>query len=159
MSLEESTALASANMVKECHNLGVFKMGSTVAGIPINKSEATVFWAGDSRVYIFRNHEVVYQTEDHSLVNELGMDRPLTFNERKKYGHVITRSIMGKADDHIDVYKTTLQSGDEILICTDGIYNDCPVDYLAESIRSGCFDIDKQNEKFDDNHSLIFITI
>lgn len=159
MSLEESTALASANMVKECHNLGVSKMGSTVAGVLINKSEATVFWAGDSRVYIFRNHEVIYQTEDHSLVNELNMVRPLTFDERKKYAHVITRSIMGKADDHIDVYNTTLQSGDEILICTDGVYNDCPVDYLAESIRKGCFDIDKQNEKFDDNHSLIFITI
>lgn len=35
MSLEESTALASANMVKECHNLGVSKMGSTVAGVLI----------------------------------------------------------------------------------------------------------------------------
>ena len=159
MSLEESTSLASANMEKECHNLGVTKMGSTVAGILINKSEADVFWAGDSRVYIFRNHEVNYQTEDHSLVNDLSKVRQLTFDERKKYGHVITRSIMGKPDDRIDVYKTTLQSGDEILICTDGIYNDCPVDYLAESIRTGCFDIDKQNENFDDNHSLIFITI
>lgn len=159
MTLEESTSLASANMVKECHSLGVSKMGSTVAGILINQSNASVFWSGDSRVYIFRNKEIIYQTEDHSMVNELSKVRSLNFDERKKYGHIITRSIMGKADDRIDIYNTTLQSGDEILICTDGVYNDCPVDYLAESIRTGCFDIDKQNDNFDDNHSLIFITI
>lgn len=159
MSLEESTSVATANMEKERHNLGVGKMGSTVAGILINQSVATVFWAGDSRVYIFRNHEVVFQTEDHSLVNELSKVRKLTFDERKKYGHIITRSITGKSDDHIDVYNTTLQIGDEILLCSDGLYGDCPIDYVVESIRTGCFDIDKQNEDFGDNHSLIYITI
>ena len=159
MSLEESTSLASANMIKECHNLGVSKMGSTVAGILINKSEATVFWAGDSRVYLFRNKEVLYQTKDHSIVNELCKIRKLTFDEKKRFGHVITRSFMGNDDDHIDIHEVTLLTDDELLICTDGLYNDCPVDYIIESIRNCSFDIDKQNTLFDDNHSLIYIKV
>ena len=159
MTLEESTALASSNLMKERHNLGISRMGSTVAGVLLDGLKATIFWAGDSRVYVFRNKEVIYQTEDHSMVNELSKVRPLSFDERKKYGHIITRSIMGTDEDKIDSSEIILQKGDEILICTDGVYNDCPVDYLTESIRSGCFDIDKQNDEFDDNHSLIYIDI
>ena len=66
---------------------------------------------------------------------------------------------MGNEDDRVDVCNKDLQEGDEILICTDGLYNDCPVDYLIESIRENRFDIDKQNEEFADNHSLIYIRL
>lgn len=66
---------------------------------------------------------------------------------------------MGNDDDHVDLHTLTLQQGDEILVCTDGLYNYCPVDYLMESIRTDSFDIDKQNEDFEDNHSLIYIAI
>ena len=157
--LEETASLASANLHTECINLGIPKMGSTLAGVLINKMDAKIFWAGDSRVYLFRNKEVLYQTKDHSMVNELSKVRELTFDEKKRYGHIITRSFMGKDDDHLDLYDVTLQTGDELFICTDGVYNDCPVDYLTESIRTGCFDIDKRNALFDDNHSLIYIKV
>lgn len=33
--------------------------------------------------------------------------------------------------------------GDEILICTDGMYNEYPIDYLIESIRMDKLDIEK----------------
>lgn len=155
--LEETALLASTNLQKERNNLGISKMGSTVAGVLINKMDAQIFWAGDSRVYLFRDKEMHYKTEDHTLVNELSKVRKLTFSERKRYGHVITRSFMGKDDDHIDIYEISLQTGDELLICTDGVYNDCPIDYLMESIRTGFFDINKQNDSFEDNHSLIYI--
>lgn len=159
LSLEETASLASTNLRKERHNLGISKMGSTVAGVLINKMDAKIFWAGDSRVYLLRNKVVLYQTEDHSMVNELSKVRELTFSEKKRYGHLITRSFMGKDDDHVDVHDVTLQTGDELFICTDGVYNDCPIDYLTESIRTGCFDINKQNDSFEDNHSLIYIKV
>lgn len=159
LSIEEATEVAKSNLKAEHHALGVSKMGSTVAGIWINGKDATIFWAGDSRVYVFRNKELLYQTLDHSMLNELSKIRQLTFEEKKKYGHLITRSLMGNDDDHVDIHTLTLQQGDEILVCTDGLYNDCPVDYLMESIRTECFDIDKQNEEFEDNHSLIYIAI
>lgn len=69
------------------------------------------------------------------------------------------RSIMGNADDKVDHDSLDLCLGDEILICTDGMYNDCPIDYLIESIRTNNLDIEKQNNSFMDNHSFIYILL
>jgi Serine/threonine protein phosphatase len=121
--------------------------------------KATIFWAGDSRVYLFRNKEQLFQTEDHSILNELSRKRKLSFEERERYGHIITRSIMGNPDDMVDTCEMTLQEGDELLICSDGLYNDCPIDYLIDTLREDRFDIDKQNDGFTDNHSLIYISL
>lgn len=159
MSIDESTCIASKNIQTERHNLSVAKMGSTVAGVLLSGMKATIFWAGDSRVYVFRNNEVLFQTEDHSILNELSRKRKLSFEERERYGHIITRSIMGNDDDKVEQHELTLQNGDELLICSDGLYNDCPVDYLVDSIREDRFDIDQQNSGFTDNHSLIYISI
>lgn len=159
LSVEEATQTVSKALLQEKYNLGVLKMGTTVAGVLLKDTEATIFWSGDSRVYVFRGGQQIYQTKDHSLLNQLAEKRSLNFVERKRYQHIITRSIMGSPDDSVDIHNLTLQDGDELLVCTDGIYNDCPVEYLMESIRNNSFDIDQQNENFSDNHSLIYISI
>ena len=159
MSIEDATREASNNIQIERRNLGVAKIGSTVAGVLICGMKATIFWAGDSRVYLFRNKEQLFQTEDHSILNELSRKRKLSFEERERYGHIITRSIMGNADNRVDTCEMTLQEGDELLICSDGLYNDCPIDYLIDTLREDRFDIDKQNDGFTDNHSLIYISL
>lgn len=159
MSIEDATREASNNIQIEQRNLGVAKIGSTVAGVLICGMKATIFWAGDSRVYLFRNKEQLFQTEDHSILNELSRKRKLSFEERERYGHIITRSIMGNPDDKVDTCEMTLQEGDELLICSDGLYNDCPIDYLIDTLREDRFDIDKQNDGFTDNHSLIYISL
>lgn len=159
MSIEDATREASNNIQIERRNLGVAKIGSTVAGVLICGMKATIFWAGDSRVYLFRNKEQLFQTEDHSILNELSRKRKLSFEERERYGHIITRSIMGNPDDKVDTCEMTLQEGDELLICSDGLYNDCPIDYLIDTLREDRFDIDKQNDGFTDNHSLIYISL
>lgn len=159
MSIVDATREASNNIQIERRNLGVAKIGSTVAGVLICGMKATIFWAGDSRVYLFRNKEQLFQTEDHSILNELSRKRKLSFEERERYGHIITRSIMGNPDDKVDICEMTLQEGDELLICSDGLYNDCPIDYLIDTLREDRFDIDKQNDGFTDNHSLIYISL
>lgn len=159
MTIEEAARYASNNILIEKRNLGVQKMGSTIAGLLLNGMNATIFWSGDSRVYVFRDKDLYYQTDDHSVINELSRRRSLTFEEKKRYGHIVTRSIMGNEDDKVDTHELTLQEGDEIIVCTDGLYNDCPIDYLIESIRDDNFDINKHNESFGDNHSLIYISM
>lgn len=51
---------------------------------------------------------------------------------------------MGNADDKVDHDNLELYFGDEILICTDGMYNEYPIDYLIESIRMDKLDIEKK---------------
>ena len=157
--LKEATQIASDNLQKEKHNLGVSKMGSTIAAVLLDDMDATIFWAGDSRVYVFSKQEQIFQTQDHSIVNELSKKRTLSFEEKQRYGHIVTRSIMGNEDDKVDSHTIKLSKGDEILICTDGLYNECPVDYLIETLRNDRFDIDSQNDGFSDNHSLIYIVL
>lgn len=159
LSIDEVTKEVSRNIQTECRNLGVSKMGSTVAAVVLNGLQASIFWAGDSRVYVFRDKHLLYQTEDHSLLNELSRIRELSFDEKKRYKHIITRSIMGNADDKVDHDNLELCFGDEILICTDGMYNEYPIDYLIESIRMDKLDIEKKNDSFMDNHSFIYILL
>ncbi|QRO48539.1 protein phosphatase 2C domain-containing protein [Butyricimonas virosa] len=159
LSIDEVTKEVSRNIQTECRNLGVSKMGSTVAAVVLNGLQASIFWAGDSRVYVFRDKHLLYQTEDHSLLNELSRVRELSFDEKKRYKHIITRSIMGNADDKVDHDNLELCFGDEILICTDGMYNEYPIDYLIESIRMDKLDIEKKNDSFTDNHSFIYILL
>lgn len=159
MTIEQCTALASQNLMNECKSLGVQKMGSTIAGVVLNSSLAHIFWSGDSRVYVFRDKEIIYVTQDHSMLNELSKIRNITFEERQKYGHIITRSLMGREDDCVEQFLLEIKKDDEILICSDGIYKECPIEFIIDSIRKGTFEIDQCNEDFDDNHSYIYINI
>lgn len=82
LSIDEVTKDVSRDIQTECRNLGVSKMGSTVAAVFLNGLQASIFWAGDSRVYVFRDKHLLYKTEDHSLLNELSRVRELTFDEK-----------------------------------------------------------------------------
>lgn len=159
MDILEATKVASQDLHKEKLSLGVQKMGCTVAGVLIHDMVMTTFWAGDSRVYLYRAGELIYQTEDHSISNELSKVRPLSFEERNRYSHLVTRSLMGDKGEVVETKEFKLEKGDEILICSDGLYKDCPIEYILESIQKNCFDIDKNNLAFEDNHSLIYIKI
>ena len=66
---------------------------------------------------------------------------------------------MGDTNDSVDIKDFSLMEGDEIFVCSDGLYKDCPVDYIIESIQKNYFDLDKNNLAFDDNHSLIYIKV
>lgn len=159
MDILEATKVASQDLHKEKLSLGVQKMGCTVAGVLIHDMVMTTFWAGDSRVYLYRAGELIYQTEDHSISNELSKVRPLSFEERNRYSHLVTRSLMGDKGEDVETKEFKLEKGDEILICSDGLYKDCPIEYILESIQKNCFDIHKNNLAFEDNHSLIYIKI
>lgn len=86
---------------------------------------ALIAWVGDSRVYHIRNGEILYQTEDHSLVNELVKRGELSEEEAKYYPqrNIILRAVSGKDKaTKADTYVTyDLQEGDYFLLCTDGI--------------------------------------
>ena len=42
---------------------------------------------------------------------------------------------MGDKNDSVDIKDFSLMEGDEIFVCSDGLYKDCPVDYIIESIQ------------------------
>ena len=91
----------------------------------------TLAHIGDSRIYQFRrNVGILYQSADHSLVNQLVHEGMITADEALDHpqNHVITRSMEPVEFDEnrsqATVFRTSdIQAGDCFLLCTDGVYN------------------------------------
>lgn len=151
--LEANTAIANKKK-----SLGIAEMGCTLAAVLLHESAISIFWAGDSRVYLIRDNRIVYETEDHSLVNEMKKIKRLTPAQIRKYEHIVRRSLMGNITDVVDTSEMEVHSGDEVLICSDGFHKEIPLPFLLEKLRTeDDFSID--NEKFEDNHSLIYFKL
>ncbi len=101
-------------------------MGSTVALLYVNGTEGFVMWAGDSRVYRYRDEELQQLTDDHSLVQELHRLGELTADEAETHpsSNVITRAVGVSDDLDVQVRQVALKPGDRFLLCSDGLFKD-----------------------------------
>jgi PPM family protein phosphatase len=101
------------------------RMSTTLTLAYIKQNSIFVAWCGDSKVMLLRNGEIVFQSEDHSLVNELVKCGELTPEEALTHPqrNVITRSLQATAPYAIidTVELTDVQEGDYLLLCTDGV--------------------------------------
>mgnify|MGYP002509907802 CR=1 FL=1 len=93
---------------------------------------------GDSRLYVVGDR-IEQITQDHSLVEEMvrmgGIDRASARNHPDK--NIITRAI--GARDHIeaDFFNLELQTGDLVLLCSDGLTNMMDDETIRRILRSG----------------------
>ena len=84
---------------------------------------AQVAHVGDSRVYQRRDGELKQLTADHSWVGEQVRAGVLTDDDaqRHPWRNVVTRAISGGDDPEVDVLELTLNPGDRMLVCSDGL--------------------------------------
>ena len=99
-------------------------MGSTMVSMFVRKSVGVCLWAGDSRLYRFRNNCLECISEDHSQVNEMLSRGMITEEEAKNHpaSNVITRAVGASETLYVDVTLFQLQPGDLYLLCSDGLY-------------------------------------
>jgi protein phosphatase len=99
-------------------------MGTTLTMAYSLGTDLFVAHVGDSRCYLYRGGELHQLTRDHTLVGELvekGLIQPEDAGEHP-YRHVITNVVGGpKAGLHAEVHRMTLEAGDLVLTCTDGL--------------------------------------
>lgn len=100
-------------------------LGSTVVTLMIKGHIGICLWAGDSRLYRFRNNELLQLSRDHSQVEELLQQGFLTPEEADNHpdSNVITRAIGASPDIYVDINAFSVQLGDTFLLCSDGLYN------------------------------------
>lgn len=98
--------------------------GSTIV-VTVRCDDGTlrVAHVGDSRVYVFRHHEMQFMTIDHSVVMELVMSNRLTEEQARTnvYRNVLTRCLGHDASVAIDHSQVSMKDGDWIILCSDGL--------------------------------------
>lgn len=108
------------------------KMGTTVTFLMLHEEGATIAHMGDSRVYQIRplknedRAEIIFQTEDHSLVNDLIKIGELTPEEAENYPrkNVITRALQPHLEHRYKADIVTLKDirpNDFFYMCSDGM--------------------------------------
>lgn len=124
----------------------VKRPGTTMASLCVNDNSCLVAHIGDSRIYQIRPsiyskekgvNGIVFQTSDHSLVNELLKAGELTEEEARSFPqkNVITRAMQPhlerrfKADVEI---LTDIKTGDYFFLCCDGVLEQLTNDLLGE---------------------------
>lgn len=99
-------------------------MGTTLVAAVVEDSIMYVANVGDSRLYLIRN-QLKQITRDHSYVEELvslgQLERGSKDYREKK--NIITRAVGTEDKLEIDFFEVSLEPGDYILLCSDGLSN------------------------------------
>ena len=100
-------------------------MGTTLVAVLILGKTAWFLNVGDSRAYLLNGDGVSQITVDHSLVELMVQRGELSSERAKSYPgkNLITRAIGTEETVVCDTFCRTLQSGDCILLCSDGLSN------------------------------------
>lgn len=100
-------------------------MGTTMTLLYLGTNGVTIAHLGDSRIYQFRDGNILRRTADHSLVQMLVQTGKLTEGQARHHPkrNVITRAIQGTnfpTNADVEIIGD-LQPGDRFLMCTDGL--------------------------------------
>jgi serine/threonine protein phosphatase PrpC len=113
-------------------------MGTTLVAARLCEHNLTLINVGDSRAYLFRQGQASQLTHDHSLVAERVRASLMTQAEAdtSSLQSVITRAIGAEPDVHPDIFQPVLQSGDTLLLCSDGLTRHVPPEELAATLAA-----------------------
>ena len=100
-------------------------MGTTVVVVTINAEKAVVAHVGDSRAYLIRSDVITQITMDHTVVEEyirigLMTPRDALYHPSRR---TLSRAVGTEDAAYADFENIRLESGDVLLLCTDGLTN------------------------------------
>lgn len=101
-------------------------MGTTLVAACIFNNTVTIANVGDSRAYLFTRGKLKQITRDHSFIgmHMKGLDRENAILERSNLRNIITRAIGARPDLEIDTFTKSLNDGQFLLLCSDGLYGE-----------------------------------
>jgi serine/threonine protein phosphatase PrpC len=115
-------------------------MHSTVVALFVELSGGRAVWGhvGDSRLYVFRDGQMLSHTRDHSVVQalvEAGMLDPCQLTSHPQRSELV--SALGTEPQQLHVSAAarpwTMRAGDVFLLCTDGLW-----EHVNEVEMSAC---------------------
>jgi len=123
--LREAFRRANEHVYRMSNSNEAYKgMGTTMTAVYL-QADHTAYAAhiGDSRLYLFRHNILMQVTQDHTYVNKLLEDKKITLEEAKIHPkrHMLMRAIGVEPEIELDIIPFTVEEGDRLLLCTDGL--------------------------------------
>ena len=111
-------------------------MGTTMVACTVVGGYVYVANVGDSRLYV-AGDDLTQITQDHSLIAEMVRLGELTPEEGRHHPdkNIITRAIGTSDEVRVDFFDMKLESGNQILMCSDGLTNMVEDDRIFEILR------------------------
>ena len=130
------------------------RMGTTMTCVYLHADGLLAAHIGDSRIYHIRPktgkplHDILFQSHDHSLVNQLIAAGELTPEQARTFPrrNVITRAMQPHLKERYeaDFYESgDIKAGDYIFMCSDGVLEQMTDERLCEILAAGHTDEDK----------------
>ena len=122
--LARAVVAANLNVIKApSQGVGREGMGTTLTAAILEKERLVIAQVGDSRAYLFHNGSLQQLTRDHSLMADMIEAGQLTEAEARVHPNrsVITRAIGSDPHMQPDLYELNVETGDRLLLCSDGI--------------------------------------
>jgi protein phosphatase len=114
-------------------------MATTIVACAIRYDQAIVSHVGDSRCYLIRNGKAKQITQDHTWVNEqrkMGIISAAEMAESESR-HVLIRSLGPEMFVSPDTTAITLQAGDVLVLCSDGLHDEMGEAEISRIVSQG----------------------
>jgi protein phosphatase len=144
-------------------------MGTTMTLVELTSEGVARFGhVGDSRAYLFRNGNLEQLTADHTVAAEMVSLGQITLEEAQDHprSHMILRCLGLTRFVNVDEIEVELESGDRILLCSDGLNSMVSHETIAKTLTEGTADeaawklVDVANKAGGhDNISIILIDV
>ena len=104
------------------------KMATTAVACALRHDQAIVSHVGDSRCYLVRKGVAKQITQDHTWVNEQRKMGVISASDiaTSESRHVLIRSLGPEMFVSPDTTALTLQAGDVLVLCSDGLHDEMP---------------------------------
>lgn len=141
-------------------------IGSTFVSMLIKGNIGVCLWAGDSRLYRYRQDKLSPITQDHSHVAELVKEGLISIEEAENHpeSNVITRAVGTSDRLDIDVDVFDVRIGDQFLLCSDGLYNSVNDQSIVQCLQNSSIEVAVDNliqtaltNKASDNVSVVLV--
>jgi protein phosphatase len=163
--VRDGTPLAQAIRIADEEIIGTSRrrndalpMGTTVVAARVKADRFEVAWVGDSRIYLWRDGQLMQLSQDHSYVQELIANGALTHEQARNHPHrnVVTQALGVTDPRNLNVETITgeLRPGMQLLLCSDGLTeevddeaigrvlarHDCSAQECAETLVAAALD-------------------
>lgn len=128
--IREQLNTANLSILKQAKNtVGQQGMGTTGVLMVIENNKCHIGWVGDSRAYTLKNKNLIQETIDHTMLQELVNKGAISAETAKNANtkNLLSQAIGVREKIVVDTATIALESGDTIMLSTDGLH-----DYLTE---------------------------